>query len=274
MSNFSPVRIAVLASQNAPGLEVLLGDPNRGRLYNLAGVIGSEFTFDQSAALDAAHIPLVMHPFAQFQHERNLSTRNLHAREEYDEATAEQLRRLNADYVILCGYRYVITDPLLAAYEMRMLALHDADLTLLDDDGARRYTGSHAVADALLDGQNETRTTMYFVTRDIGCGPVFLLSDPFPVAPLAIDARAWGDAYLLTQYAQLHRRWMLRAAWGTMLIKAVEYIALGTVQIIRGMAWIDGVPGPCRMGHSPAICTEREPSIRRALPATCPLIQQ
>lgn len=269
---FAPIRIAVLASQNAPGIEAMIADPNRGRMYEVVAVIGSEFSFEQAAALEAAHIPLILRPFRQFQEERGLSLRNLRAREEYDYETAQQLERLRAEYVFLCGYRYVVTEPLLSAYPSRIIGLHDADLTLLDDEGARRYTGAHAVADALLDGQAETRSTMYFVTRDVGCGAVFLLSDPFPIAPLAVDARAWGDAYLLMQYAQLHRRWMLRAAWGTMLTKAAEFLAVGTVQIVRDIAWIDGVPGPCRLGHSPAICTARETSIQRALPATCPLI--
>jgi len=255
MDHFSPIRVAILTSQNAPGLDALIHDPNRGRIYEIVGIISSE-PFDQ----DAANIPVILHPFRK-------------PRVDHDASIAEQLQRLRADYVILCGYRYVITEPLLSAYDMRVIALHDGDLTLLDDDGARRYTGLHAVSDALLDGQNETRSTMYFVTRDIGCGPVFLLSDPFPIAPLAADARAWGDAYLLMQYAQLHRRWMRRAAWGTMLTKAMEYLAIGTVQIIHDIAWIDGVPGPCRMGHSPAICDQREQSIKRALPATCPLIR-
>lgn len=270
---FAPLRIAVLASSHAPGVEALVSDPNRGRLYELVGVICTDFTLEQATALEVAHIPLIVHPFRQFQEKRGFSLRNLGAREEYDHETAEQLKRLRADYVFLCGYRYIVTAPLLAAFPQRIIALHDGDLTLFDDEGVRRYTGSHAVSDAILDGRTETRSTMYFVTSNVGAGPLFLLSDPFPVAPLAADGQRWGDAYLLIQYAQLHRRWMLRASWGALLTKAIEFLAIGTVQIVRDMAWIDGVPGPCRLGHSPAICSERAASIERDVPASCPLIE-
>lgn len=181
----------------------------------------------------------------------------------YEIEECESVENARADYVIVCGHR-----PAIESHHNRILALHDADLTLLDDKGHPRYTGSDAVADALFDGQNETRTTMYFVN-----GPVFLLSDPFPVAPLAIDARNRGDAHALMQYAQLHREWMRRTAWPTMLEKAAEFLAAGTVQIIGNIAWIDGVPGPCRLGHSPAVCAQHEQSIRRAIPASCPLIR-
>jgi hypothetical protein len=175
----------------------------------------------------------------------------------------DSVENARGDYVIVCGDRHGVE-----SHDNRLLALHDADLTLLDDNGRPRYTGSDAVADALFDGQNETRTTLSFVN-----GPAFLLSDPFPVAPLAIDARNCGDAQTLMQYAQLHRKWMQRSAWPMMLQKAVEFLAMGTVQLIGNVAWIDGVPGPCRLGHSPAVCAQHEGSIRRTIPASCPLIQ-
>jgi len=268
----TPIRIAVLASSSAPGVEALISDTNRGHLYEIAAVIGSESELEQSPALEAASIPVILRPFGRFQRDRGLSLRNLRARDEYDEETAEQLRRLGADYVLLSGYRYIVTAPLLAAYPNRLIALHDGDLTIVERDGSHTFAGPHAVTDAILSGRNETRSTMYFVTRDVGCGPVFLLSDPFPVPPLVADARRWGDADLLVAYAHLHRRWMLRAAWGPMLTKAIEFLAAGTVQIIRDIAWVDGVPGPCRMGHSPEICSQREATISRDVPASCPLI--
>ena len=273
-SGFNPVRVAILAAQSAPGVESLVTDANRGHLYDIVGVVSSERSLDQSSFLEAASIPVILRPFHEFQRERGLSVRNLFAREEYDLDTADQLRRLRADYVMLCGYPYIVTAPMLAAFPNRLIALHDGDLTLFDEDGSRRYTGLHAVTDAILDGCAETRSTMYFLTREIGCGPVFLLSDPFPVAPLAIDARRWGDADSLLAYAQLHRRWMIRAAWGEMLKKAIEFLAAGTVQIVRDIAWVDGVPGPCRLGHSPAICAQHGATIARDVPASCPLIHE
>jgi hypothetical protein len=35
------------------------------------------------------------------------------------------------------------------------------------------------------------------------------------------------------------------------------------------VVWVDGVPGPCRMGDAPAFCREQEAS---GVPVSCPFI--
>src|ERR1051326_2843240 len=120
----------------------------------------------------------------------------------------EILRDLDPDYLFLAGYEHGIP-----ALPMTILKLHDG------------------VSDVLYEGANETRSTLTFVTDD-GKEPLFLQSPPFPVAPLARDARAWGDADLLGDYTALHRRWMIRATWGPMLIRAIEFLAAGTAKIV------------------------------------------
>lgn len=179
------------------------------------------------------------------------------------------LRKAKADWIVLAGYPWIITAPLLQAFPGRILALHDADLTLRDDDGARRYKGLHAVRDALLGGEQETRSSAFVVTEDVGEGPLFLLSGAYRVAPLAEDARRWGAADLLTAYAALHRQWMVRGAWGPMLLRIVELLAAGDIRIVGSVAWIDGVPGPCRMGEAPSICHDRNID---GIPLSCPFI--
>jgi hypothetical protein len=46
------------------------------------------------------------------------------------------------------------------------------------------------------------------------------------------------------------------------------------VQVVKDIAWVDGAPGPCRMGEAPAICGDATDSIRRGIPASCPFISQ
>jgi len=149
-----------------------------------------------------------------------------------------------------------------------VLALHDADLTLRD----RVYGGRHAVRDALLAGEHETRSTMYVVTRDGARGPLFLLSGPYPVAPMALDARARGDADFVMSYADLHRQWMIRESWGEMIVRALELLAAGTMKTAGDIVWIDGAPGPCRMGEAPHACHDPEAMLARGIPRSCPFI--
>jgi hypothetical protein len=120
------------------------------------------------------------------------------------------------------------------------------------------------VLGALFDGASETRSTMSLLE-----GPLFLVSAPFPVPPLIDNARTRGDAEIIEAYAPLHRKWMIEASFGVMLQKAVEFLAAGDVRIVRDVVWIDGVPGPCRLGDGPAACRDQE---KAGVPVSCPYI--
>jgi phosphoribosylglycinamide formyltransferase-1 len=271
--DFTPLRVAVMTSHSAPGLEYALQHPHRGALYDIVGVLTSETKFAEMAAVEAAQIPVVVRPLKRTIEERGLPLRNLHAREDYDDETASLLRHFKADYVVLLGYNYIVTESLVEAFPQRLIALHDGDLLLRDEDGRRRYAGLHAVREAIFAGEEETRTSAYFVTQDVGTGHLFLVSSAYRVAALARDARAWGAADLLSEYADLHRRWMRRGAWGDMFVRAMEFLAAGTVSIVRDLVFIDGAPGPCRMGEAPAICRDVEATIASGIPGSCPLLR-
>ncbi|HYM61456.1 MAG TPA: formyltransferase family protein [Thermoanaerobaculia bacterium] len=273
MSTFQPLRVAILGSGRLPGLETLLQDPNRGQLYELSCVLSSEPELVESGRLDAHRIPVLIHPIRHFHRERNLPLCNLNARAEYDAELAGMLSPFEVDTVVLLGWNWILTAPMLSMFPERILALHDADLTLKDGDGGRRFVGRRAVHDALFAGEPETRSSVYLATRDIGKGPVLLMTGPYPVAPLAKDAYAWGAADMLDTYARAHRDWMIRDAWGRLAAKAIEHVAAGTIQILGDLAWIDGVPGPCRIGEAPAQCDAQKDQIQRGIPASCPFIQ-
>lgn len=260
-----PLRVALLTSSSAPGMEQLLAGPDRGVLYEVACVVVSEESFAQRRAVEEANVPLILRPL------KGLFFRNLAAREEYDRETAEVLRAYGADYAILAGYRYIVTGPLLECFPNRLLAICDADLTVVDDDGERLFRDLHAVRRAIFAGDAETRSSVFFVTDRPGAGPLMLLSGPFPVALIARDALAHGEYDLAVAYARVHRQWMTTTSWGVMLVEAIRLLAAGTIAIAGGVAWIDGAPGPCRLGEAPRFCQPEQ--IRRGIPASCPFIQ-
>lgn len=260
-----PLRIAILTSRNAPGLDRLLADPNRGSVWDLSIVVGSETGFDGESLLTQAGIPLELRPIRATS-----SFRNLHERERYDEDLAELVTRLKIDYVFLCGYDYILTSPVVERLPGKVLAVHDADFTLRDK--GRTYAGPRAVRDAIFAGETETRSSVYLVTGEVAAGPLFLLSGPFPIASMAHDARERGDADFLRSYAALHRTWMVQSAWGPMMVRSLELLAAGTTKVVGDVVWIDGAPGPCRMGEAPASCLEPESMVARGIPRSCPFI--
>ena len=239
----SPLRIAILTSHGAPGLEQLISDPRHGTLFEVAAVLSCGASVRTS-------VPVIPMPRPPRSRERD----------RHDAGLARILKELNPDFILLIDYRYVLTGAVLEPFAGRMIAMHDGD---------RQYRGLHAVSNALFAGEQETRSSAFIVTERVDEGPLVLLSGGYRVAPIAEDARRWGRADLLTSYAELHRDWMVESSWGPMLVRTVEMLAAGTMQVIGNVVWVDGVPGPCRMGEAPAVCHEE---IAAGIPRWCPYI--
>jgi hypothetical protein len=239
------VRIAVLTSQNAPGLDALLLDPARGPIFEVSAVV--------SVGRDV---------------ERPL--RNLRDRERYDEALLRMVG--DADFLFLDDYRYIVTAPLLEAFRGRIIVFHDGDLSAMNK-GRRAYTGIHAVRNAVLSREPFTRASAFIATEDVGEGPLLLLGPPYPVSQLAPAAAGRADLTDVDSYSRLHRRWMVSDSYGVLLRKAAELISLGTMHVAKDTVWVDGVPGPCRLGDAPFVCWSAANPPQRGIPKSCPLIR-
>jgi folate-dependent phosphoribosylglycinamide formyltransferase PurN len=214
--DFRTPRAAVLCSKRAPGLDYLLRHPDFRTMYDVACVV----TTDNAPIPGDAGVPLIHH-----------SPRAFDVRAEFDAITAQMLQDFDVDVVVLLGYVYILTEPMLEAFPGRILNVHDADLTLLGSDGRRRYTGLHSTRDAILAGERETRSTLHVVTEEVDAGPIVALSESFAVAPLVRDALALGALDMIRAYAYAHREWMMRRAWGPMVVAELEKLACGAVAV-------------------------------------------
>lgn len=260
-----PLRIGILTSHRMPGLRQLLEDPNRNVTWELTLVVGSEPSLPDLPLLEKAKVPVELRPIRQISGFRNLNTR-----ESYDDELGELFARGKVDYVFLVGYDYIVTGPLLERYRGRVIGIHDADLTQREND--RLFAGTHAVRDAILAGEPEIRSSVYLVTRDVGRGPLLLLGAPYRLALMALDARESGSVEFLEAYAALHREWMVSTCWGPMLRRTLEMLVAGSMKTVGDVVWVDGAPGPCRMGEAPRDCLDPEAMIARGIPRSCPFI--
>lgn len=241
----SRIRVALLCSHRAPGLAYLLDhDPNRGRLYDVVCCLSSNEGFEGQKAAERHDTPCLARPIRSFYRERGLPITDLGAREAYDAALAQTLAPFAPDLLVLAGYLYVLTGPILGRFPDRILNLHHGDLTLTDHRGRPRYAGLRAVRDAVFAGERETRATAHLVGERVDEGPLLLRSWSFPVAPLVREALAWRAVDVLKAYAFAHQEWMLRSAWGPMLAAGIELLGTGRARILDEWAWIDGLPGP------------------------------
>lgn len=222
-----PLRVGVLCSGRAPGLLHLLNaDPRRGTDYDVVCCISSEETFAEEVRVERRGVPCVPHPMARFTRDRGVTRRDLAARAEYDRETLALLQPYHPDLLLLDGYLFLVTEPLLDVYRGRMINVHHADLLRRTPEGAVAYPGLRAVRDAFLAGERETRATAHVVTERLDDGPVLLRSWAFPVPPIVAWARDREASDVLRASAWAHTEWMLREAWGPMLSRVVELASL------------------------------------------------
>jgi phosphoribosylglycinamide formyltransferase 1 len=227
LTGFQNLRVAVLCSKRAPALDELLHHPNRGKLYDVACVVTTENSFTGADRIESAGVPMLVHPFRSFFDSRRAPMRHAPTRREYDSVTAQVLKQLGVDTIVLLGYQYILSDAMLEAFPNRILNVHDADLTLTGADGDRRYVGLHSTRDAIAAGECETRSTVHYVTSKVDSGPVLLVSGSYPVAPFAQEAARAGHGDIVKAYAYAHREWMMRDGWGSLVTRSLEYIAAG-----------------------------------------------
>ncbi|HSP16831.1 MAG TPA: formyltransferase family protein [Thermoanaerobaculia bacterium] len=230
LNDFRTLRVAVLCSKRAPGLDELLHHPNRGKLFDIGCVVTTETSFPDARRVEALDVPVLHHPIRPFFDAREASLRHQPTRRDFDSVTATVLRQLGIDTVVLLGYLYVLSDAMLTQFFNRIINVHDADLTLADSNGERKYAGLHSTRDAIVAGEKETRSTVHYVTEKVDAGPVLILSGRYPVAPFAHDAARAGHADVVKAYAYAHREWMMRDCWGSLVIRALEYMSAGVDQ--------------------------------------------
>ena len=183
------LKIGVLCSGRAPGLEAL-----------------------QPACIVSTH------PHAIDANAPIITRAMFKPRRDYDAGTVEILRAFGVELVVLLGYRYVLTEPMLAAFPGRILNIHDSDLR------DRRYVGLHSTLDAILAGESETRSTLHIVTEEVDAGPIIRVSRAYPVAPFVHEAAAAGHLDIVKAYAYAQREWMMRDCWAELLAEALSSV--------------------------------------------------
>ena len=228
----APMRVGVLCSHRAPGLEYLLSeDPNRGTLYDIVCCLTSEDSFTEAAFATANGIPVIAHPIHRFCEAHDYRLSDLTGRAAYDAAMVERLAMYRLDLLVLASYLYVVTKPMLSFFRHRIINVHHSDLIQRDKAGRARLTGLRAVRDAIFAGERETRATVHLVTKELDQGPPFLRSWAFPVSSLVLDALAWNAEDVLKAYSYAHQEWMIRSTWGPLLASALELIATGRLDL-------------------------------------------
>jgi folate-dependent phosphoribosylglycinamide formyltransferase PurN len=228
-----PLRVAVLCSHRAPGLLYLLNQsPERGASFEIVCCLTTERTFEEEVRVERRGVPVCLHPMAAYYAAAGMESRaDLALRAAYDARTLQIVERYLPDVLLLDGYLFLVTAPILERFRNRVLNLHFSDLTLRTATGAPRFPGIRAVRNALAAGAHETRATVHLVDALPDAGPPIVRSWPFPVSPLIEDLRTACAEHVFNAYAFAHEQWMMRTAAGPLVASALRLVSNGAVDL-------------------------------------------
>jgi len=150
----SSLRLAVLASGRGSNLQAIIDAIEQRRLQAVLAVVISNKA--EAPALERARKHGVPALF--------LDPKAVSAREAYDAAILEHLRKHDVGLVALAGYMRIVTRVLLDAYPHRILNIHPSLLPAFPGLGAQQQ--------ALDWGAKVSGCTVHFVEEGVDTGPI------------------------------------------------------------------------------------------------------
>jgi phosphoribosylglycinamide formyltransferase-1 len=148
-----PYHVAVIFTDNAESNAV-----NLGKQYN---------------------IPVIVRDIKSFYKNKGKPLKDMAVREEFDAETVKALKGFNISVVAYAGYMSIATAPLINSF--LGINVHPADLSIKNPDGTRKYTGDHAVRDAILAGEEYIKSSTHIIESRVDCGKILMISAPLPV---------------------------------------------------------------------------------------------
>lgn len=131
-------------------------------------------------------IPVVTRDLGGWLRKNRVERKNLKERERFDRENLEILRPFNATVAIYGGYMSIASPTLVRAY--MGVNVHPADLSVKKSGGGRKWTGAHAVRDAIAAGEKTICSSTHLISPEVDMGPLLMIS-----APLSVDVREGED---------------------------------------------------------------------------------
>jgi len=170
-----PMRIVAMFSGGASAVPFMTD----GKKYKVIGAISSNKDASGMGKLKKYDIPVVVNDIHDFYDDNPIKDMNI--RKEYDKKTLSIVKNWEPDVIACSGYMYFLTPILLYAFPNRILNVHPADLSILDEKGNRKYVGDNAVEDAMEAGEKITRSTIHLMDEGEDHGPILYISDGLPI---------------------------------------------------------------------------------------------
>jgi phosphoribosylglycinamide formyltransferase-1 len=185
-------------------------------------------------------VPVVTRDIDGYYAARGHEKRDLTVRPEFDEQTVRALQPHRISVVAYAGYMSIASPILTSTYVG--VNVHPADLSI-ELHGKRRYTGDHAVRDAILAGEKTIASSTHLVSDQVDGGRILMISRPIEVeVPPGADL---GDRATLRKVeADNQERLKVAGDWEIFPL-TLRYMAEGRYSLgDKGNLYFDGEPVP------------------------------
>ena len=240
------MRVAGLMSGSGSNLRKIIENGRRleaeeGRAPYQVVVIFSENSESNAGKIGNDYgIPVVVRDLGNFYKERGKPRRDLSVRAEFDEGTVEALKPFSADVAAYAGYMSIATTPLINAF--LGVNVHPADLSVMNES-KRKYTGDHAVKDAILAGEKQLRASTHIIESQVDYGKILMISAPLPVT-LPEDFN-YDDKNQVNAVSDQHQNRLKEIGDWVIFPRTLEFLADGRYsQDEQGNLYFDSKPIP------------------------------
>ena len=227
-----PLRVVGLMSGSGTNLRRILEHQERltkqeGRPVFEVVVIFSDSWNSKATELGRDHdLPVLVRDLRAWLKKRGIPRSDLLRREEFDRGTIEALKTFGAQAAAYAGYMSLATPPLIRAW--LGVNVHPADLSVTLPNGKRKWTGAHAVRDALAAGEKILRSTTHLIEPECDMGRIFMVSAPLPVeVPNGADL---SDPHQLDAIAARNQDRLKKKGDWVIFPRTLEAIARGQFQ--------------------------------------------
>lgn len=241
-----PLRVVGLLSGSGTNLRRILEHETRLRKERGESPFRVAVIFSDSSESKAAEIgrdydrPVVIRDIRAFYRARGRKKSDLSLRPDFDRDTVRSLSPFEVSAAAYAGYMSVASSVLIQAF--LGVNVHPADLSV-EENGRRKYTGDHAVLDAIRAGEKTIGSTTHLIEERVDYGRILIISPPVPVEiPAGADLSNPETAKKVA--AENQDRLKEKGDW-IIFPQTLEYLAEGRFAADgQGLLHFDGKPIP------------------------------
>lgn len=185
-------------------------------------------------------IPVVTRDINAFYKRRGRPKKDLSIRREFDNETVRALSSFNIKVAAYAGYMSIATPPLIKAF--LGINVHPADLSV-KIDGRRKYTGDHAVLDAIREGERDISSSTHIIEEEVDQGRILMISRPMKV--IISDGTDVEDSNAMIKVVDENQERLKEFGDWIIFPKTIEFIAAGRYSVDEsGNLYFDNKPIP------------------------------